>query len=81
MGSNVKKGKGDMLDLKKDQVVTAVVIADSFDSRFRPITKATPRVNTIFPDIIVKEITFSTILILSNSVCYQWRTSPSWDTP
>lgn len=32
------------MDMHKDQVVTAVVIADSFDTRFRPISEETPRV-------------------------------------
>ncbi len=39
-----KKNPGDMLDLKKDQVMTAVVMADSFDKKFRPISEDVPRV-------------------------------------
>ena len=32
-------------DLQKDEVVQAVIIADSFDSKFGPLTTTKPRVS------------------------------------
>ena len=36
--------KKELSDLKNDDAVSAVVIADSFDNRFGPATENTPRV-------------------------------------
>jgi hypothetical protein len=41
-----KKGRGDKSDLEKVVIPQALVIADSFDRRFSPISLEMPRVST-----------------------------------
>ena len=44
MASKKKGGRGD--EFKQEDILQAVVIADSFDARFAPISRKTPLVNT-----------------------------------
>lgn len=53
MGADTKKGKApakptQQQDLKTEEVLQALILADSFDQRFTPITLEKPRVCSSF---------------------------------
>lgn len=43
------QGKGSAEDIKQEDLLTAVLIADSFCNRFKPLDEARPKVMLVFP--------------------------------